>query len=1009
LILSRKFATFTILYCGQNFNIYLTGVLFFSTMRLYLAEWLIDLQVYPCLKPDVRRLKMADRLGQQFGNYRLVSLLGQGGYAEVYLGQHVRFNQQAAIKVMHAYLSGQEAEHFQHEAETIATLAHPSIVRVFDFDVQDGVPFLVMEYAPNGSLRRRSPRGSLMPLPQIVSSVKQVADALQYAHEQKFIHRDVKPENMLLGRREEVLLSDFGLAALAHSSASLSAQPTVGTLAYMAPEQIEGHPRAASDQYALGVVVYEWLCGERPFEGSVTEVMVKHLSMPPPPLREHVPMLPVEVEQVVLRVLAKDPKQRFPSVTDFAAALELASQVALSPTMRLPTEQTPVRVAVAPPSGVLASQAGMPTEETPTADQVAFPQLAGSPGSLQPPAEQVTPPKQAEEVAPAPDQVVPPTAAAMSMPADVPLLPKPAIPHRRGFSRTTAVMLIGLAVLVIAGGLLGSLSLLVHFGVIGTSSSPTTATAIRGGTWFDDFVADPTSLIPNGDFNYTPSGLVDQALYLPLFYGDAQGLIHPGAATVVPTLQNGGISADAKTWTFQLRPHLVWSDGQPYDARDVDYSWKLWLNPKFGALFAVGTFGYELISSADISANSLSITFHLKRAYAPFLQYWVDGAEAPLPAHHFSAMTPEQILKSPDNLNPRVTSGPFTMEESVPGDHYTLARNLRYYRFNEGLPYLDRVVFRIREGDAILKDLQAGSIDSAWFLDVSKGQEYQRLKNYTLATSPTSSTFEAMYFNFHNTVLASHLEVRAAMVMAIDQQALIDGARHGFATPLCTDHGSALHPGYDTHVYCPQFNLAAANKLLEDNGWAKGADGVRVKGGQRLEFEYSTSTEKSWRVDGEAIIQHNFMAIGIKLDFQNYIHDTFFGPFLNGGKASPPTGAVAGRYDIAEWANNFAYDPDDSSVLACDQFPPNGINWTFYCNPALDALYRQEQATLDAGVRQQIFYQIHQIYLTTVPFITLYSQLDPAIVRRGTHNYLPSPIEGETVDIWEWRCDYGKC
>src|SRR6059058_4198346 len=121
----------------------------------------------------MRRPKVADRLGQQFGNYRLVSLLGQGGYAEVYLGQHVRFNQQVAIKVLHAYLSGQEAEHFQHEAETIAMLAHPSIVRVFDFDVQDGVPFLVMEYAPNGSLRQRYSRGSLVPIPQIISFVKQ--------------------------------------------------------------------------------------------------------------------------------------------------------------------------------------------------------------------------------------------------------------------------------------------------------------------------------------------------------------------------------------------------------------------------------------------------------------------------------------------------------------------------------------------------------------------------------------------------------------------------------------------------------------------------------------------------------------------------------------------------------------------------------------------------------------------------------------------------------------------
>src|SRR5207248_4248693 len=297
----------------------------------------------------MRRPKMADRLEQQFGNYRLISLLGQGGYAKVYLGQHVRLNQQAAIKVLYAHLADQEAEHFQQEAQTIATLMHPGIVRIFDYDVQEGVPFLVIDYAPGGTLRRRYPKGSLVPLPLIISFVKQVAEALQYAHEQKFIHRDIKPENMLVGRREEVLLSDFGIATIAHRTASLSvsAEGTSGTLAYMAPEQIEGHPRPASDQYALAVVVYEWLCGERPFEGSVSEVMAQHLSMPPPSLRERMPATPSEVEQVVRRALAKDPKARFASVADFARALEQASQRALSPTAQLGSSQPALASAAA--------------------------------------------------------------------------------------------------------------------------------------------------------------------------------------------------------------------------------------------------------------------------------------------------------------------------------------------------------------------------------------------------------------------------------------------------------------------------------------------------------------------------------------------------------------------------------------------------------------------------------------------------------------------------------------
>ena len=181
------------------------------------------------------------------------------------------------------------------------------------------------------------------------------------------------------------------------------------------------------------------------------------------------------------------------------------------------------------------------------------------------------------------------------------------------------------------------------------------------------------------------------------------------------------------------------------------------------------------------------------------------------------------------------------------------------------------------------------------------------------------------------------------------------------------------------------------------------------RSGQRLEFEYSTTSRPIHSaLHTEAIIQRDLQAIGIKLDIQNYPGDTFFGPFLQ-GKASPPTGAVAGRYDIAEYADGLGYDPDNSFVLSCDQIPPNGGNIDFYCNPALDALYKQELATADAGVRQQIFHQIHQIYLTELPFIALYSPIDLSIVRKGTHNYLPSTIAGDTVNIWEWWCDKGKC
>lgn len=313
------------------------------------------------------------RQGQQLGNYRLVRLLGRGGFAEVYLGQHLKLRRLAAIKVLHAYLSEKEIEAFQQEAQIIATLEHPHIVRVFDFDVQEGVPFLVMDYLPNGTLRQRHGKGERVPLSTVVSYVRQVAEALQYAHDQRLIHRDIKPGNMLIGRHNEIVLSDFGIAVVAHSTSSMTGQASAGTIPYMAPEQIQAQARAASDQYALGVVVYEWLCGAYPFDGSFTEIMSKHLMVPPPPLRQKVPTLSAEVERVVLTALAKDPNQRFSSVQAFATALEETSQVTQKPMGAL-VEET-----VVPQPRLSQSSSIFSTVPTPPSVQAPLPTIATSP------------------------------------------------------------------------------------------------------------------------------------------------------------------------------------------------------------------------------------------------------------------------------------------------------------------------------------------------------------------------------------------------------------------------------------------------------------------------------------------------------------------------------------------------------------------------------------------------------------------------------------------------------
>ncbi len=147
---------------------------------------------------------------RQLGNYRLIRLLAGGGFAEVYLGEHIHLNTLAAIKVLHAELDSHDLEVFRKEARLVARLHHPNIVSIHDFDVKNGTPFLVMDYASNGTLRQRHPKGTLVSPATILPYVKQVGEALQYAHDERLIHRDIKPENMLIGERDRILLSDWG-------------------------------------------------------------------------------------------------------------------------------------------------------------------------------------------------------------------------------------------------------------------------------------------------------------------------------------------------------------------------------------------------------------------------------------------------------------------------------------------------------------------------------------------------------------------------------------------------------------------------------------------------------------------------------------------------------------------------------------------------------------------------------------------------------------------------------
>ncbi len=369
---------------------------------------------------------MTDRVGQQLGNYRLVRLLGQGGFAEVYLGEHIYLKAYAAIKVLQARFADSEIQQFLTEAQTLVRLRHPHIVKVLEFGMEGNTPYLIMDYAPNGSLRQRHPRGIPLPPNTIVPYVKQAASALHYAHEQKLVHCDIKPENMLLGHRNEILLSDFGLAVIVQSSYYQTLE-MMGTVYYMAPELVQGKPRAASDQYSLAVVVYEWLCGSLPFQGTFEEVIGQHAFVPPPLLHEKVLDILPAVEEVVLIALAKDPGQRFKSVQAFANALEQASQLS-QPSPVSPTSINPPPINVQLPTGILSS-----------------PPRPQQPAAPVPPSQQTSLMYQTIPEPPSSPPLPPPQSALHPV-----ITPPISQPRRRSPAVLTA--LLGIAALLILGG-----------------------------------------------------------------------------------------------------------------------------------------------------------------------------------------------------------------------------------------------------------------------------------------------------------------------------------------------------------------------------------------------------------------------------------------------------------------------------------------------------------------------------------------------------------------------------
>jgi len=296
---------------------------------------------------------MSELVGKSLGRYQVISQLGKGGMATVYKAYDTSLERYVAIKVIRAeqVKDAEALERFKREAKSLAQLSHPNIVKVLDYGEYEGAPYLVMEFITGGALMLRE--GQAMGWAEAASLLAPIARALEYAHQRKIIHRDVKPANFLITESGMPMLSDFGIAKALEAT---DAQPLtatgvgIGTPDYMAPEQGMGKPvDARTDVYALGMVFYELVTGRKPFHADTPlAILLKQVHDPLPPPKSLNPELPDVIEQVLLKALAKSPDYRFQSMAEFANVLEKLGQgvqpavKAISPDMETVVEKVVV-------------------------------------------------------------------------------------------------------------------------------------------------------------------------------------------------------------------------------------------------------------------------------------------------------------------------------------------------------------------------------------------------------------------------------------------------------------------------------------------------------------------------------------------------------------------------------------------------------------------------------------------------------------------------------------------
>jgi peptide/nickel transport system substrate-binding protein len=473
-----------------------------------------------------------------------------------------------------------------------------------------------------------------------------------------------------------------------------------------------------------------------------------------------------------------------------------------------------------------------------------------------------------------------------------------------------------------------------------------------------------------------------------LFKYDDRGERVPELATVVPTPANGGISKDGLTITYHLRHGVQWHDGAPFDAADVVFTWHAVMNPNNNVQ---SRGGYDLIRAID-TPDKYTAVVHLREPFAPFVDTFLTMAATSytvLPKHLLAAYP--DINRVPYNSAP-IGTGPFIVKEWHRGQILRMVANPHYWR---GAPKLSEITYQaIPDENTLTTSMKSHGID-LWYN--ASSTNYPTASNIPGTRAVLTPFVQYSYFGFNlGRPITGELAVRRAVAYATDRKRMIATITYGVNLPGDGDQPRFLW-AYDEKLRPIPYDLAKAKATLDAAGWVPGPDGIRAKNGTRLHLVFAIPTGNAVSIRAAVLMQSTLRDAGIEVEIKSYATSLMFASYAAGGILQ------TGKFDIevSAWLNG--PDPDDSTSIQCNQFPPNGQNFYHFCNHELDALEKVALTHYDRATRKKAYARIQEIMVDQLPWLTTWFNRRFDVVSDDLKNYKPAHAVSTFWNAWEYE------